>query len=130
MLTDMELFIVVMESNCYTFLELGKITHDSSVHRTHIAHRVVLLGVGSALLKIVLREGPFRVFTDMELLFVGMESICYTILELGKIIHDSSVHRTHIAHRVVLLGVWICAVENCSCAKVLVGCLQTWNFYL
>ena len=52
-----------------------------------------------------MREGPCRVFTDMELLFVGMESICYTILELGKITHDSSVHRTHIAHRVVLLGV-------------------------
>ena len=44
-------------------------------------------------------------FTDMEPLFVGMESICYTILELGKITHDSSVHRTHIDHRVVLLGV-------------------------
>ena len=52
-----------------------------------------------------MREGPCRVFTDMELLFVEMESICYTILELGKITHDSSVHRTHIAHRVVLLGV-------------------------
>ena len=52
-----------------------------------------------------MREGPFRVFTDMELLFVGMESICYAILELGKITHDSSVHRTHMAHRVVLLGV-------------------------
>ena len=49
-------------------------------------------------------EGPCRVFTDMELLFVGMESICYTILELGMITHDSSAHRTHIAHRVVLLG--------------------------
>ena len=46
-----------------------------------------------------------RVFTDMEVLFVGMESIGYTILELGKITHDSSVHRSHIAHRVVLLGV-------------------------
>ena len=34
-------------------MELDKITHDSSVHRTHIAHRVVLLGVGSAPLKIV-----------------------------------------------------------------------------
>ena len=50
-------------------------------------------------------EGPCRVFTDMELLFVGMESICSTILELGKITHDSSVHRTHSAHRVVILGV-------------------------
>ena len=52
-----------------------------------------------------MREGPCRVFTDMEILFVGMESICYTILELGKITHDSSVHRTHIANRVVLRGV-------------------------
>ena len=52
-----------------------------------------------------MREGPFRVFPDMELLFVGMESICYTILELGNITHDSSVHRTHMAHRVVILGV-------------------------
>ena len=51
-----------------------------------------------------MREGPCRVITDMELLFVGMESICYTILELGKITHDSSVHRTHIALRVVFLG--------------------------
>ena len=51
-----------------------------------------------------MREGPCRVFTDMELLFVGMESICYTILEPGKISHDSSVHRTHIAHRLVILG--------------------------
>ena len=52
-----------------------------------------------------MREGPFRAFTDMELLFLGMESICYTILESGKITHDSSVHRTHIANRVVVLGV-------------------------
>ena len=52
-----------------------------------------------------MREGSCRVFTDMELLFVWMESICYTILELGKIAHDSSVHRVHIAHRIVLLGV-------------------------
>ena len=52
-----------------------------------------------------MREGPCRVFTDMELLFVGMESICYTLLESGKITHDSSVQRTHIAHRVVSLGV-------------------------
>ena len=52
-----------------------------------------------------MREGPCRVFTDMECLFVGMASICYTILESGKITHDSSVHRTHIAHRVVFLGV-------------------------
>ena len=51
-----------------------------------------------------MREGPCSVFTNMELLFVGMESICYTILELGKITHDSSVHRSHISHRVVLLG--------------------------
>ena len=56
-------------------------------------------------------EGPFRVLTDMELLFVGMEiscyteSICYTIWESGIITHDSNVHRTHIAYRVVLLGV-------------------------
>ena len=52
-----------------------------------------------------MREGPCRVFRDMELLFVGLESICYTFLDLGKITHDSSVHRTHIANRVVLLGV-------------------------
>ena len=52
-----------------------------------------------------MREGPCRVLTDMELLFVLMESICYTLLEWGKITHDSSVHMTHIAHRVVLLGV-------------------------
>ena len=52
-----------------------------------------------------MREGLCRVFTDMEVLFVGMESIFYTISELEKITHDSSVHRTHIAHRVVLLGV-------------------------
>ena len=52
-----------------------------------------------------MQEGPCRVFTDMELLLVVMESICYTFLELGKITHDSSVHRTHIEHRVVLLGV-------------------------
>ena len=52
-----------------------------------------------------MHEGPCRVFTDMELLFVGLESICYIILELGKITHDSSVHRAFIAHRVVLLGV-------------------------
>ena len=51
------------------------------------------------------REGSCRVLTDMELLILGLESICYTTLELGKITHDSSVHRTHIAHRVVLLGV-------------------------
>ena len=50
-------------------------------------------------------EGPCRVLTDMELLFVGLESIWYTTLELRKFTHDSSVHRTHIAHRVVLLGV-------------------------
>ena len=50
-------------------------------------------------------KGPCRVFTDMELLFVGIESICYTILVLGKITHDSSVHKTHMAHRVGLLGV-------------------------
>ena len=53
MFTDMELLFVGLESISYTILELGKITHDSSVYRTHIAHRVVLLGVGSALLKIV-----------------------------------------------------------------------------
>ena len=53
MFTDMELLVVGMESICYTILKLGKIIHDSSVHRTHIALRVVLLGVGSALLKIV-----------------------------------------------------------------------------
>ena len=51
-----------------------------------------------------MREDPCRVFTDMEL-FLGMESICYTFLELGKITHDSSVHRTHIEHRVVINGV-------------------------
>ena len=44
-------------------------------------------------------------FTDMELLFVGMEIICYTILEFGKITQDSSVHRTQVTPRVVLLGV-------------------------
>ena len=52
-----------------------------------------------------MREGPFRLFIEMQLLFVGMESICYTILKLGMITHDSRVHRTHIAHRVVILGV-------------------------
>ena len=52
-----------------------------------------------------MREGPCRVFTDMDLLFLGLESICYTIMVLGKITHDSSVHRTHIAHRVLILGV-------------------------
>ena len=52
-----------------------------------------------------MRKGPCRVFIDIELLFVGMESNCYTILELGKNTHDSSVHRTHTAHRVDLLGV-------------------------
>ena len=52
-----------------------------------------------------MRKGPCRVFTDMELLILGLESNCYTILELGMITHDSRVHRTHIAHRVVLLGV-------------------------
>ena len=103
--TDMELLFVGMESNCYTILELGKITNDSSIHRTHIAHRVVLLGVGSVPLKIVCARSPCRVFKDMELLFVGLESIFDTILELRKITHDSSVHRSHIAHRVVLLGV-------------------------
>ena len=51
-----------------------------------------------------MHEGPCRVFIDMELLFVGMESICNTILELGKITHDSSDHRAHIAHRGVVLG--------------------------
>ena len=51
------------------------------------------------------RKDLCRVSTDMELLFVGMETIGYTILDSGKITHDSSVHRTHIAHRVVLLGV-------------------------
>ena len=55
--------------------------------------------------KLFLHEGPCRVSTDMELFFVGMEIICYTILELGKITNNSSVHRTHIAHRVILLGV-------------------------
>ena len=55
--------------------------------------------------KMFVREGPCRVFTDVGLLFLGLESHCYTILELGKITHDSSVHRTQIAHRVVLLGV-------------------------
>ena len=63
------------------------------------------LGLDLRRRKLFVREGPCRVFTDMELLFVGMESICYTILELGKITHDSSVHRTHIESRVVLLGV-------------------------
>ena len=58
MFTDMEVLFVGMESICYTILELGKITHDSSVYRTHIAHRVVLLGLGSAPLKIV-RAGRF-----------------------------------------------------------------------
>ena len=52
-----------------------------------------------------MRKGPCRVFTDMELLFVWIESICYTNLVLGKITCDSSVHRTHTAHRVDLLGV-------------------------
>ena len=50
-------------------------------------------------------EGPCRVFTDMELLILGLETIGDTILELIKINHDSSVHKTHIAHRVVLLGI-------------------------
>ena len=58
-----------------------------------------------------MREGPCRVFTDMELLFVWIESICYTILELGKITHDSSVYRVHIAHRVVFLGVGSAALK-------------------
>ena len=53
MFTDMELLFQGLEIKCYTILELGKITHDSNVHRTHIAHRVVLLGVGSAPLQIV-----------------------------------------------------------------------------
>ena len=77
-----------------------------------------------------MREGPFRVFTDMELLFVGMESNCYTILELGKITHDSSVHRTHIAHWVVLLGVGSAPLQIVRARRFFVGCLQTWNFYL
>ena len=53
MFTDMELLFLRLESISYTILEMGKITHDSSVHRTHIAHRVLILGVGSAPLKIV-----------------------------------------------------------------------------
>ena len=69
MFTDMELLFVGMESICQTILGLGKITHDSSVHRTHIAHRADLLGVGSAPLQFFVAEGPCRVFTDMELLF-------------------------------------------------------------
>ena len=63
------------------------------------------MGLDLGRCKLFLREGPCRVFTDMELLILGLESNCYTLLELGKITHDSSVHRTHIAHRVVLLGV-------------------------
>ena len=51
-----------------------------------------------------MRKGPCRVFTDMELLFVGMESICYTILEFRKITHHSSVHKTQVTPRVVLPG--------------------------
>ena len=63
-----------------------------------------------------MREGPCRVFTDMELLFVEMESICYTIFELGKITHDSSVYRTHMAHRLVLL--WVGSVPlQIVCAR-------------
>ena len=105
MFTDMELLFVGMESISYTILELEKITHDSSVHRTHIAHRVVLLGVGCAPFELFVREGPCRVFTDMELLFLGLESNCYTFLKLRMITHYSCIDRTQVSPRVVLLGV-------------------------
>ena len=52
-----------------------------------------------------MREGPCKVFTDMELLFLGLESNCYTFLELRMITHDSSIDRTQVTPRVVLLGV-------------------------
>ena len=52
-----------------------------------------------------MRQGPLLGVYRHGTLFVGMESICYTNLELGMITHDSSIHRTHVAHRKVLLGV-------------------------
>ena len=52
-----------------------------------------------------MREGPCRVFTNMELLFLGLESYFCIFLVLGKITHDSSNDRTQITPRVVILGV-------------------------
>ena len=52
-----------------------------------------------------MREGRCRVFADMELLFQGLESNCYTLLELGKTTHDSSIERTQVTPRVVSLRV-------------------------
>ena len=68
-------------------------------------------------------------FTDIELLLQGLKRNCYTIFESGKITHDSSIYRTQDTPREVLFGVGSVPSQNCWCAKVLVGCLQTWDFY-
>ena len=68
-----------------------------------------------------MREGPFRVLTDMELLFVGTESFCYTILKLGKITHDSSVDTTQDKPRVVLLGVGCAPLQIVRARRSLLG---------
>ena len=52
-----------------------------------------------------MREGPCRVFTDMDLFYLGLEINGYTFLELRKITHDSSIDRSLVTARVVLLGV-------------------------
>ena len=76
-----------------------------------------------------MREGPCRVFTGMELLFVGMESICYTILELGKITHDSSVHRTQVTPRVVLFGVGSAPLKIVRAPRSLWGVYRHGTFF-
>ena len=79
MFTDMELLFLELESNGYTLLELGKISHDSSIDRTQVNPRVVLLGVGSAPLQIVrarrslqgvYRHGTFISMVGEQLLYL------------------------------------------------------------
>ena len=50
-----------------------------------------------------MREGPCRVFTDTELLFQELKSNCYTVFEMRMISYDSSIDRTQVTPRVVLL---------------------------
>ena len=52
-----------------------------------------------------MHESPCRVFTDMKLLFQELERNDFTILELGKISHDSSIDKTQVTPKVVFLGV-------------------------
>ena len=75
-----------------------------------------------------MREGRCRVFTDMELFFLGLESNCFIFLELRKITHDSSVHRTHIAHRVLLLGGAFAPLQIVCARRSLLGVCRHGTF--